>query len=146
MLTVAFRDEPVVPAAQRVAVEPLGHGFWRVRVAYGFMETPDVPAALDTCRGYGLDINLFAVSYFLSRAIVIPRRGASMAHWRESLFATMARNAGSVAEFSGCRPIASWSLEHGLPSSDTAEPTAVGRQRPLRAADSTGRCNTLIAS
>jgi len=99
VLTVTFGDEPVVPAAQRLTIEPLGHDFWRVRVAYGFMETPDIPAALDACRGHGLEINLFAVSYFLSRAIVIPHRGASMARWRESLFATMARNAGSVAEF-----------------------------------------------
>jgi KUP system potassium uptake protein len=99
VLTVAFGEEPVVPAEQRLAIESLGHAFWRVRVAYGFMETPDIPAALDACRGHGLDINLFAVSYFLSRAIIIPHRGASMARWRESLFATMARNAGSVAEF-----------------------------------------------
>jgi K+ transporter len=33
VLTVRFSDEPVVPAAERVTVEPLGHGFWRVRVA-----------------------------------------------------------------------------------------------------------------
>jgi KUP system potassium uptake protein len=99
VLTVRFGDEPVVPAGERVAVEPLGHGFWRVHVAHGFMESPDVPAALDACRRHGLDINLFAVSYFLSREIVVPRRGAAMAYWRESLFAAMARNAGSVAEF-----------------------------------------------
>jgi KUP system potassium uptake protein len=99
VLTVSFRDEPFVPAAERVAVEPLGNGFWRVRVLCGFMEAPDVPAALEACRAHGLDINLFAVSYFLSREIVVPRRGAAMAYWRESLFATMARNADSVAEF-----------------------------------------------
>jgi KUP system potassium uptake protein len=99
VLTVSFRDEPTVPAAERVEVEPLGHGFWRVRLAYGFMETPDIPAALSLCRKRGLDINLFAVSYFLSREIIVPRRGAAMAYWRESLFAAMSRNAGSVAEF-----------------------------------------------
>ena len=99
VLSVHFADEPVVPAAQRVAVEPIGHGFWRVRVACGFMETPDIPAALEACRPLGLDINLFAVSYFLSRAVVVPRRGAAMTYWRESLFAAMARNAGSVADF-----------------------------------------------
>ena len=99
VLTVRFRDQPVVPAGERVAVESLGHDFWRVEAAYGFMETPDVPAALAACREHGLDINLFAVSYFLSREILVPRRGAAMAYWRETLFATMARNAGSVAEF-----------------------------------------------
>ena len=99
VLTVSFRDEPTVPAVERVAVESLGHGFWRVSVAYGFMEAPDIPDALAACAAHGLDINLFAASYFLSREILVPRRGAAMAYWRESLFATMARNAGSVAEF-----------------------------------------------
>ncbi len=37
--------------------------------------------------------------YFLSREIVVPTRGAGMAHWREALFAIMSRNAGSVAAF-----------------------------------------------
>jgi KUP system potassium uptake protein len=99
VLTVSFREEPTVPADQRVRVEPLGHGFWRVGVAYGFMEPPDIPAALAACAAQGLDINLFSVSYFLSREIIVPRRGAAMTYWRESLFAAMARNAGSVAEF-----------------------------------------------
>jgi len=99
VLSVTFRDAPTVASGERVEVEPLGHGFWRVRVAYGFMETPDVPAALDACRAHGLEINLFAVSYFLTRAVVVPRHGAAMAYWREALFAAMARNAGSVADF-----------------------------------------------
>jgi len=60
---------------------------------------PNIPAALALCQEHGLDINLFAVSYFLSREIVVPRRGAAMAYWRESLFATMSRNAGNVADF-----------------------------------------------
>ena len=99
VLTVRFRDEPTVPAAERVVVEPLGHSFWRVGVTYGFLEAPDVPAALSACAGHGLDVNLFEVSYFLSREILVPRRGAAMAYWRESLFAAMARNAGGVADF-----------------------------------------------
>ena len=40
-----------------------------------------------------------AISYFISREIVVPTPGSGMAHWRESLFATMSRNAGSVADF-----------------------------------------------
>ena len=99
VLTVTFRDEPTVSPAQRVTVEPLGHGFWRIGVAYGFMDAPDIPAALAACADHGLEINLFAVSYFLSREILVPQRGDAMSYWRESLFATMARNAGSVADF-----------------------------------------------
>jgi KUP system potassium uptake protein len=83
----------------RVAVTPLARGFWRVCVNYGFKNTPDIPQALELCKQHGLDINLFETSYFLSRETVVPTKGAGMAHWREALFATMSRNAGTVAEF-----------------------------------------------
>jgi KUP system potassium uptake protein len=46
-----------------------------------------------------LSIDHGAISYFLSREIVVPTPGSGMAQWRESLFATMSRNAGSVADF-----------------------------------------------
>ncbi|HJV62586.1 MAG TPA: potassium transporter Kup [Albitalea sp.] len=99
ILTVVFHDVPWVPFEQRVQVTPLARGFWRVCVNYGFKNTPDIPQALALCRAHGLDINLFETSYFLSRETVVPTPGTGMAHWREKLFATMSRNAGSVAEF-----------------------------------------------
>ena len=80
-------------------VNPLVDGFWRVEMTYGFMDEPDIPKALEQCRQQGLSIDQGAVSYFLSREIVVPTPGSGMAQWRESLFATMSRNAGSVADF-----------------------------------------------
>jgi KUP system potassium uptake protein len=99
ILTVVFHDVPWVPFEERVQVTPLARGFWRVCVNYGFKNTPDIPQALELCRAHRLDINLFETSYFLSRETVVPTKGAGMAHWRETLFATMSRNAGTVAEF-----------------------------------------------
>ena len=99
ILSVQFRDEPWVPAGQRLQVQPLGHGFWRVRIHYGFMDTPDVPRALEQARSHGLQIPLFETTYFLSRETVVPSPGGGMAHWREKLFATMSQNAGGVVEF-----------------------------------------------
>ena len=66
---------------------------------YGFKNTPDIPKALALVRSPGLDINPFETSYFLSRETLVPTPGAGMAHWREVMFAAMARNAGSVVEF-----------------------------------------------
>lgn len=99
ILTVVFRDVPVVPPEERVRVTPLVPGFWRVQVAYGFIDTPDIPQALEQCRAQGLPINLFETSYFLSREVVVPTRGTGMARWREALFAILSRNAGSVADY-----------------------------------------------
>ncbi len=80
-------------------VTPLRAGFWSVQVNYGFKDAPDIPKALGLCASHGLQVNQFEVSYFLSRETVVPTAGAGMAHWRETLFATMSRNAGSVVEF-----------------------------------------------
>jgi len=101
-LTVQFRDVPWVPMEQRVVCEGLGGGFWRVRARYGFMNSPDVPQALELCRAQGLDIEPMEASFFLSRQTIVPARVAGgMAMWRERLFAAMARNAGNAAGFFG---------------------------------------------
>lgn len=99
ILTVVFHDVPWIPFDERVEVQSLVPGFWKVQVNYGFMNTPDIPKALELCKSKGLPINLFETSYFLSREIVVPTQGAGMAHWREAMFSLMSRNAGSVAGF-----------------------------------------------
>jgi KUP system potassium uptake protein len=38
-------------------------------------------------------------SFFIARQNVIPRVGSGMALWRESLFATMSRNARDAADY-----------------------------------------------
>ena len=61
LLTVITADVPQVAPEERLRVEPLAEGFFRVIVAYGFTEAPDVPAALEelgsprAARGSGDD-------------------------------------------------------------------------------------------
>jgi KUP system potassium uptake protein len=52
-------------------VEALGKSFWRVTLTFGFMQAPDVQAALKTCERFGLVIPLFKTSYFLSRETIL---------------------------------------------------------------------------
>ena len=99
ILTVRFAERPWIGMEERTRVEPLGRGFWRVSVNYGFMNAPDIPAALALCASQGLAIPPFETSYFLSRETFVPTPGAGMARWREQLFAAMSRNAGSVASY-----------------------------------------------
>ena len=99
ILNVAFLDRPVVDEAERVQVRALAPGFWRVQLQYGFMEEPDVPAALARCESSGLRVQPFETSYFLSRETVVPTPGGGMANWRERLFAALSRNATGVASF-----------------------------------------------
>ena len=81
----------------------MGHGFYRLKVHFGFMDSPDVAAGLELCRDKGLEFDLMQTTFFLSRAIVVPASGDAgangMAEWRESMFATMARNARTAADY-----------------------------------------------
>ncbi len=99
-LTVEYRDVPWVSFDERVKCERLGHDCWRVRVRYGFMNRPDVLAALELCGALGLEFREMETSFFLSREKVVPVPGREgMALWRERLFAAMARNAGNVTDY-----------------------------------------------
>lgn len=65
LLTVVTNDVPHVPPEERAIVEPLGLGFFRLTLRYGFMEDPDVPAALVEASGAGFPLNLEETTFFL---------------------------------------------------------------------------------
>lgn len=98
-VSVRHHEVPWIGFDKRVEVEPLGHDCWRVVLHFGFKNDPDVPEALKLLRSHGVQLNEMETSYFLSREIVLPRRGTGMMAWREKLFASMHRNAASVADF-----------------------------------------------
>ena len=99
LVNVITEDIPYVADVDRVKVEELDFGFYRVFVRYGFKDDPDIPAALALCESQGLPFELMESSFFLGRETLIPRTGSSMARWRERLFIVMFRNAHSAADF-----------------------------------------------
>jgi KUP system potassium uptake protein len=99
ILSVIFHEQAYIDDDACLEVNPLAQGFWRVRINYGFMNVPDVPAALARCADKGLAIEPMLTSYFISRETIVPTAGEGMWTWRERLFAAMSRNAGSIVEF-----------------------------------------------
>lgn len=98
-LTVLTQDEPYVPESQRVVIEDLGYDFYRITVRYGFKDEPDIPKALELCGQHGLEFKMMETSFFLSRETIISTGLPGMAHWREQLFISMARNAEGAMSF-----------------------------------------------
>jgi KUP system potassium uptake protein len=98
-VTVLTEEVPRVPVDERLQVEDLGAGFYRVLVRYGFMQDPNIPAVLGRTRERGLDLDPRTATYFLSRNTLLPSRRPGMAIWRERLFAVMSRNASRPIQF-----------------------------------------------
>ena len=80
-------------------LEDLGEGFHRMILRYGFIEEPDVPAALAQVHQCGADFRMMDTSFFLARQTLLPSARPGMMLWREKLFAWMLRNAESAMEF-----------------------------------------------
>jgi KUP system potassium uptake protein len=99
LTTVTTAETPYVPNSERITLTDLGSGFYRLIIRYGFMQSPDVPAALAACETHGLDFDLMKTSFFLSRETIVPSLYPGMARWRELLFAFMALNATSATKF-----------------------------------------------
>ena len=99
LLTVKTKQMPHVPSNERVEVELLGHGIYRITVWYGFMEEPIVPKVLETAKLPGLDFDPQQITYFVNRSSVIASNIPGMALWREKFFAFMSHNAASAADY-----------------------------------------------
>jgi KUP system potassium uptake protein len=93
VLAVLGVDRPTLPDEERVQIEPLGEGFFRVRAEFGFMESPNVPEVLRLAKAKGLETLPGTTSYFLGRETMLTTGREKMMRWRKTLFAFLSRNA-----------------------------------------------------
>lgn len=98
ILTIQSVRVPRVRGKQRIEVEFVGGGMWRVLVRYGFMEQPNVPAVLAQAVARGLTCKLNQVSYFLGRETIVPTN-RNLPLWQAKYFALLSRSSASAMEF-----------------------------------------------
>jgi KUP system potassium uptake protein len=107
LVTVEYRQVPHVEEEERFVVDEEGHGFRTLTLFFGFMEDPDVPAALANVTIPGLPFHPEETTYFVNRTKVIATKQLpGMALWRERLYAVMVQNATSAADFFSLPPTA----------------------------------------
>ncbi len=99
VLNIKTLDTPRVPRHDRLVIEDLGHGFYRIIARYGFMETPSVPKILETCKRKDLNIDIGNTSFFLSRRSLRPTDRSEMPWWQERLFIRLAGAAADATEY-----------------------------------------------
>jgi KUP system potassium uptake protein len=101
LLTVITEEVSHLREDERLQIENLGEGIYRIACRYGYMEEADIPALLERVSlMIGVAIPPMDTTYFLGReTLIVTARPSGMATWREKLFASMMRNAESAARF-----------------------------------------------
>ncbi|MDD2862447.1 MAG: KUP/HAK/KT family potassium transporter, partial [Acidiphilium sp.] len=98
-VTVRNLDVPTTMGDDRMKCEELAPGIYRVRIGYGFMDTPNLPRSLEMMRDQGLPFNPMQTSYFLGRETIVAATVPKLGFIRRAVFLFMLRNAISATEF-----------------------------------------------
>jgi KUP system potassium uptake protein len=100
LLTFVADHRPRVPFHERHAVQRLGHGFYRIQVKLGFMQTPDIPLSLINCNMLGFDADLEHKNYYLAHETIVRRAtGSAMAPISFAIFSFLNRIASRAPDF-----------------------------------------------
>ena len=99
LLTVVTHDIPYVMANNRLLVEDIGEGFFRVTINIGFAQSTDVPFALGLIGEQGVKLNLHEAMFFTGRETLVPSANPALNRWQERIFIFMFRNSSNPILF-----------------------------------------------
>ncbi|MDR3507933.1 MAG: potassium transporter Kup [Caulobacteraceae bacterium] len=99
IVTVRTADVPVMPECDRIGIEKINDDFKKLTLTYGFMESPNLPKALQLCRKQGLKFDIMATSFFLGRRSLVPAQHSGMPLWQDKLFIFLTKNSANPTDF-----------------------------------------------
>jgi KUP system potassium uptake protein len=100
LLTFVSDRRPRVPFHERHSVHRLGHGFYRIQVRLGFMQTPDIPLTLINCNRLGFDADLDHKNYYIAHETIVSRAvGSAMEPIPFAIFSFLNRIASRAPDF-----------------------------------------------
>jgi KUP system potassium uptake protein len=100
LLTFVLENRPRVPFHERHTLQRLGHGFYRIQVKVGFMQTPDIPLSLSNCRMLGFDADLEHRNYYLAHETIVRRaKGSAIGPLPFAVFSFLNRIASRAPDF-----------------------------------------------
>jgi KUP system potassium uptake protein len=100
LLTFLSDRRPRVPFHERHSVHRLGHGFYRIQVRLGFMQTPDIPLSLINCNKLGFDADLDHKNYYIAHETIVRReKDSAMDPISFAIFSFLNRIASRAPDF-----------------------------------------------
>ncbi len=99
ILTISIAQIPRVPLDQRITVQPVNDHLIRIIISFGFVETPNVPAALYRARALGYDIDVENASFFLGHRKIVPDARFGLPGWQDDIYVAMSKSAVDATDF-----------------------------------------------
>jgi KUP system potassium uptake protein len=99
VLTIETAQTPRVSLAERVRMETVSDKFAKVRLRFGFMESPNVPKALAIARKLGWQFDIMSTSFFVSRRSLKVSAQSGMPRWQDRLFIMLSRSANDAIDY-----------------------------------------------
>ncbi|KQT82163.1 potassium transporter Kup [Aurantimonas sp. Leaf443] len=99
VVTIRTADTPYVDEETRIVYEPLGPGFSRIELNYGFMEEPNLIHALIRLREKGVKFDVMSTTFFVGRRSIKSAERGPMPRWQSKLFIRMARRSYDAIEY-----------------------------------------------
>jgi KUP system potassium uptake protein len=99
VLTIETAHTPRVALANRVSMEKVSDKFAKVRLRFGFMESPNVPKALAVARKLGWQFDIMSTSFFVSRRALKQSSQSGMPRWQDRLFIGLSRSANDAIDY-----------------------------------------------
>jgi len=99
ILTIETAHTPRVALSGRVRMEKVSDRFSKVRLRFGFMESPNVPKALAVARKLGWQFDIMSTSFFVSRRSLKPAPQSGMPRWQDLLFIALSRSANDATDY-----------------------------------------------
>jgi KUP system potassium uptake protein len=103
-VTVTFVDAPYVDDAERLDIQKLNDGTYRVIAQFGFREDPDIAKILELAARRGVRIDPATASFFTSKVEVVSVTKPRGLGLRRRLFAWMLQNSATVADYLSLPP------------------------------------------
>jgi KUP system potassium uptake protein len=100
-LNIRVEEIPRVPNAEKIEVEKLLAGVYRIIAHYGFMEEPNIDTIFVLSRDKGVDMEMKDASFFLGREKLGISDNPKMNRWRSNLFIFLSRNSMDVSSYFG---------------------------------------------
>ena len=104
LISVHTHDIPRMADAERIVSRKVGSGIQQVELHFGFLDDPDVPAALKLLAIPGQPFDPDQATYFIGRETVTSTKAPGMHPMREQLFVAMNRSAASASRFFSLPP------------------------------------------